>query len=88
MIFPRLLAVSELAWTPRERREWNDFRRRINVHVSLLHARGINAFPLSNDVVITAQMLSEGKKARVTLDTEKYPAEVRYTLVLLRIFVL
>ena len=25
-------------------------------------------------------MLSEGKKARVTLDTEKYPAEVRYTL--------
>lgn len=80
MIFPRLLAVSELAWTPRERREWNDFRRRINVHVSLLHARGINAFPLSDDVVITAQMLSEGKKARVTLDTEKYPAEVRYTL--------
>ena len=79
MIFPRLLAVSELAWTPRERREWNDFRRRINVHVSLLHARGINAFPLSDDVVITAQMLSEGKKARVTLDTEKYPAEVRYT---------
>ena len=60
--FPRLLAVSELAWTPRERREWNDFRRRINVHVSLLHARGINAFPLSDDVVITAQMLSEGKK--------------------------
>ena len=54
--------------------------RRINVHVSLLHARGINAFPLSDDVVITAQMLSEGKKARVTLDTEKYPAEVRYTL--------
>ena len=80
MIFPRLLAVSELAWTPRERCEWNDFRRRINVHVSLLHARGINAFPLSDDVVITAQMLSEGKKARVTLDTEKYPAEVRYTL--------
>ncbi len=63
-----------------ESSEWNDFRRRINVHVSLLHARGINAFPLSDDVVITAQMLSEGKKARVTLDTEKYPAEVRYTL--------
>lgn len=80
MIFPRLLAVSELAWMPRERREWNDLRRHINVHVSLLHARGINAFPLSGDVVITAHALSGGKRARVTLDVEKYPAEVRYTL--------
>lgn len=30
--------------------------------------------------MITAQMLSEGQKGPVTLDTEKYPAEVRYTL--------
>ena len=43
-------------------------------------ARGVNAFTLSNDVEITARIVREGRKARVTLDTEKYPAEVRYTL--------
>lgn len=80
MLFPRLLAVSELAWTPQKRREWSDFRRRVNAHVPLLHERGINAFPLSADVEITAHVIAEDKRVRITLDTEKYPAEVRYTL--------
>ena len=80
MIFPRLLAIAELGWTPRERRLWADFRRRVNSQIPRLLARGVNAFTLSNDVEITARIVREGRKARVTLDTEKYPAEVRYTL--------
>lgn len=80
MMFPRLLAIAELGWTPRERRLWADFRRRVNSQIPRLLARGVNAFTLSNDVEITARIVREGRKARVTLDTEKYPAEVRYTL--------
>lgn len=79
-MFPRLLAIAELGWTPRERRLWADFRRRVNSQIPRLLARGVNAFTLSNDVEITARIVREGRKARVTLDTEKYPAEVRYTL--------
>ena len=79
MIFPRLLAIAELGWTPRERRLWADFRRRVNSQNSA-HPWGQCAFTLSNDVEITARIVREGRKARVTLDTEKYPAEVRYTL--------
>ena len=80
MMFPRMLAVAEIAWTPQNRREWHDFRRRINREIPLLRSRGINAFQLSNDVEITVTRLPNGKKAFVTIDTEKYPVEVRYTL--------
>ncbi|HVZ56124.1 MAG TPA: beta-N-acetylhexosaminidase [Chitinophagaceae bacterium] len=31
MIFPRLSALSEVLWTPRERKDWNDFQRRMPV---------------------------------------------------------
>jgi hexosaminidase len=29
MLFPRLCAVAEVAWTPQERRDWDDFRSRL-----------------------------------------------------------
>ena len=80
MMFPRMLAVAGIAWTPQNRREWHDFHRRINREIPLLRSRGINAFQLSNDVEITVTRLPNGKKAFVTIDTEKYPVEVRYTL--------
>lgn len=80
MMFPRMLAVAEIAWTPQGRRDWHDFRRRVNREIPLLRARGINSFQLSNDVEITVNRLPDGKRALVTLDTEKYPVEIHYTL--------
>ena len=80
MMFPRMLAVAEIAWTPQSLRDWHDFRRRVNQEIPRLRARGINAFQLSNDVEISVTRLPDGKKALVTLDTEKYPLEVRFTL--------
>jgi hexosaminidase len=29
MLFPRLCAVAEVAWTPQKRRDWDDFRVRV-----------------------------------------------------------
>mgnify|MGYP002584990210 CR=1 FL=1 len=80
MIFPRLLAVAELAWTPQEKREWSDFKVRMNSHIPLLQQRGLNTFTLSDEVEITTRIRSGNKAVEVTLDCEKYPAEIRYTL--------
>jgi len=44
MAFPRLLAVAELAWSPPQRREWNDFRRRLRAHWPRFQALGVNAY--------------------------------------------
>ena len=79
MVFPRLLAVAEIAWTPRERRDWSDFKMRMNAQIPLLQQRGINTYTLGDGIEITTR-LRPGGTAEVTLDSERYPAEIRYTL--------
>ncbi|WP_290541100.1 family 20 glycosylhydrolase [Alistipes sp.] len=80
MVFPRLLAVAELAWTPQEKRQWNDFKIRMNSHIPLLQQRNLNTFTLSDEVEITTHIHPGNKTVEVTLDCEKYPVEIRYTL--------
>ena len=46
MAFPRLTALSEVAWTPTARRDYPDFARRLPVHLARLKALGINYRPL------------------------------------------
>ena len=43
MIFPRLLALAEVAWRPRGNRDSEEFQARLQPHVEDLRARGINA---------------------------------------------
>lgn len=79
MIFPRLLAVSEMTWTPQEKRNWLDFKRRANANIPILQKRGINAFTLSDDIDMSMEVDTVGKEIKVILDAEKYPALIRYT---------
>ncbi|MCC8170854.1 MAG: family 20 glycosylhydrolase [Parabacteroides sp.] len=80
MLFPRVLALSEIAWSPQESRNWNDFKRRLNRHVALLQAMDVNTFPLSYEIETTMQVDTVRKVIEVTLDAERYPAEIRYTV--------
>lgn len=41
-VFPRLLALSELAWTPSLQRSYDDFRSRLGSHFPRLDAKGCN----------------------------------------------
>jgi hexosaminidase len=45
MAFPRGCAMAELAWTPEELKDWDDFQRRLSVHYLRLKARGVNYRP-------------------------------------------
>lgn len=40
-IFPRLLALAEVGWTPQDRREWADFSRRMGPDLERLDAQGV-----------------------------------------------
>ena len=79
MMFPRALAVAEIGWTPQELRTWEDFKPRMNNHISKLHRMGINAFTLSDELEVTMLVDTVEKQIEVVLDAEKYPAEIRYT---------
>ncbi len=47
MAFPRLSALAEVVWTPAARRDFADFRRRLDTHMARLAALGVNARPLA-----------------------------------------
>jgi hexosaminidase len=42
MAFPRMTALAEVVWTPKERKDFTDFRRRLDVHLRRLDAVGVS----------------------------------------------
>lgn len=79
MLYPRLLALSEVAWTQSENKLWTDFRLRVNKAVGQLQSKGYNTFALSDEVAFTHDVDSAKNAISVTLSTEKAPVEIRYT---------
>ena len=80
MLFPRLLSLSEVVWTPQEKKNPEDFKRRIEQHVKWLRANGVNAFPLSDRIDFITEVDTMRKAIKVSFDSEKYNPEIRYTL--------
>jgi len=50
MTFPRLIAVAETAWTPREGKNFDDFKQRLDLHNKRLDYLNVNYFgaPINN----------------------------------------
>jgi hexosaminidase len=42
MVFPRMLALAEVVWSPQELRNWEDFVQRLPDHLRHLDALGVN----------------------------------------------
>ena len=78
-LYPRLLALAEVAWTKPENKSWNDFNRRVNDAIPYLQSKGYHPFTLSGEVTFVQDVDSIKKCILVTLSTEKYGKEIRYT---------
>lgn len=79
MIWPRLIALSEVAWTNPELKDWDNFKVRANEAIEVLQHKGYNPFTLSGEVAFEHKVDAEEKAIVVSLSTEKAPAEIRYT---------
>lgn len=79
MIYPRLLALAEVAWTQPENKSWDDFRKRVNQAIPLLQEKGYNTFTLSKEPYVTLQNDTVNKAILADLTSELYPVEIRYT---------
>jgi hexosaminidase len=42
MVFPRLCALAEVDWSPKESRQWEDFARRVRIDCQRLDQLGVN----------------------------------------------
>lgn len=80
MVFPRALALAEALWSQPENRSWEDFMRRLQKQYGLLQQLDVNYHRPSFQIKSKAVFNSVEMKNTVTLSSEQYRPEIRYTV--------
>lgn len=78
MTWPRGLALSEVYWSPREKRNWDDFIRRMEIRLKDFDKNEINYARSFYDPIISA-VKSESDSLKVKLRTEISGLDLHYT---------
>lgn len=80
MLFPRLLAIAEVGWTPKYNRKWDDFVRRLEYNLTRLDNLGIGYAPSMYNVKITPVAANSRGSVNIRLTTESNMVPIYYTL--------
>jgi len=80
MIFPRLAALAETVWSPKELRNWDDFSTRVTTLFERYEYLGINYAKSAYLVTADTQINIETKAVEVLLKNEFSNSDIRYTL--------
>ena len=79
MIYPRAMAIAEVGWTQPAHKDAESFRRRVNREVRYIENLGYHPFPLSEQVQHAQQVDYANRCIRLSLTSERYPIDIRYT---------
>ncbi|MEI8113676.1 MAG: glycoside hydrolase family 20 protein [Bacteroidia bacterium] len=79
MTFPRVAAIAEVLWSPKEVRNWVDFSRRIQMIMVRYDQMNINYSKSAFNVTAKSQFDSVKKKLIVTLTSEFPDVEIHFT---------
>ena len=79
MLFPRMLALSEVAWTNNANKIWDDFNERMQPHYAILKKFSVNYCRPSYQVQIDTKTDSKERTSQVTLHSEQWLPEIYYT---------
>lgn len=80
MIFPRLAALSEVLWSPKESRNWNDFTSRLTYLLQRYNYLGINYAKSAFLVTASSNADLVQKQINISLKNEFPNADIRYVL--------
>ncbi len=80
MIFPRLAAMSEALWSPKEPRDWNDFSERITSLMKRYEHLGINYAKSAYLITADVNIDMDTKEVDVHLKNEFPNTDIRYSL--------
>ncbi|WP_281337177.1 glycoside hydrolase family 20 protein [Flavobacterium eburneipallidum] len=80
MIFPRLGAMAEVLWSPKEARNWNDFTTRLPSLLARFDYLGINYSKSAYLVSAASKAHLDKKQVKVALKNEFPNADIRYVL--------
>ena len=80
MIMPRMAALSEVAWTQPEQKNWDDFKQRMEQQYLRYNSIGVNYGTSAYKVRQVVIVESATSRANVSLSTDSHTPEIRYTL--------
>jgi hexosaminidase len=78
MTWPRAFAIAEALWSPKEKRNWNDFVTRVESHFERLDVAQVKYAPSIYDPIITATK-KDTATIMVKLETEIEGLKIHYS---------
>ena len=79
MIFPRMIALSEVLWSPKEKRNWKDFERRLPLIYNRLDREKINYSKSYYDLKATIQQNENFEGLQVLLESKLPASDIRFS---------
>ena len=79
MVMPRMAALSEVLWSPKETRDWGDFSQRMETQYKRYEKLGVNYANSAFQVAAKPELDPEKRSIKVTLSTEAWEPEIYYT---------
>lgn len=80
MVFPRMIALAEVVWSAKEKRNWEDFKTRLQAHYRLLQRKQVNYYRPSWQLEPKTVIDTIRKQTIVSFETEQFRPVIRYTL--------
>lgn len=77
MMWPRAFAVAESVWSPREKKNWNDFIRRVEHHFERYDVAEIKYAPSMYEPIF--KVGKEGEQLKVEMSTEVEGLDIYYS---------
>jgi len=78
MVWPRAFATAEAVWSPKEKRNWNNFAARVENHFARFNAADKNYSPAVYDPVFKPKK-GKGNELLIDLDTEINNLDIYYS---------
>lgn len=78
MVLPRMLALAEVVWSPKQNRDWKNFNERLQSHFRAFDQKGLNYCP--GNFTVNIKPVSDNGKLTVTLSNEILNSNIFYTL--------
>ena len=80
MLFPRLLAIAEVTWTPKDNRHWDDFVYRLENNLKRLNNLGVGYARSMYNVSVDVIPEANNQEFDLVLKTEHGRVPIHYTL--------
>ena len=61
MTWPRAMAIAETSWSPKEKKDWNSFTKKVEAHFEKMDAANVKYAKSLFDPIVTTQLNTQGE---------------------------